>query len=94
MRADALDAVARATGTSMIQRAREHLRRNRMTYTAHMRFAASHGAACIRAGIMLLIHSLAPCWFERAGSNLVRRLRESFDRHEMQRDCKGDASSV
>ena len=78
----------------MISRSRDHLRRNRMTYLGHMRFAASHGAACIRAGIMLVIHSLAPCWFERAGSNLVRRLRESFDRHELERDCKTTPPSV
>lgn len=69
----------------MIQRSRDHLRRNRMTYLGHMRFASSHGAACLRAGFMLVIHSVAPCWFEKAGCNLVRRLRESFDRHELER---------
>lgn len=73
---------------------REHLAANGMTYAEHMRFASSHGARCIRAGIMLVIHSLAPCWFERAGSNLVRRLRESFDRHELERDCKTTPPSV
>lgn len=64
---------------------REHLRRNRMTYIGHMRFAASHGAFCIWAGLMLLVHSVAPCWYERAGSDLVRRLKLSFDRHELER---------
>ena len=69
----------------MIQRSRDHLRRNRMTYTGHMRFASLHGALCIRAGLMLLIHSVVPCWYERAGSEHVRRLLESFDRHEEER---------
>ena len=69
----------------MIQRSRDHLRHNRMSYTGHMRFAASHGARCIRAERMLMVHSLAPCWYQRAGSDLVRRLRESFDRHELER---------
>ena len=78
----------------MITRSRDHLRRNGMTYPSHMRFAASHGALCLRAGIMLMIHSLAPCWFERAGSNLVRRLQKSFDRHELERDCKTPPPSV
>lgn len=72
----------------MIQRSRDHLRRNRMTYTGHMRFAAWHGAFCIRAGVMLLVHSVLPCWYERAGSEHVRRLKESFDRHELEQHCK------
>jgi hypothetical protein len=33
---------------------------------------------------MLLIHSVVPCWFERAGSEHVRRLKASFDRHELE----------
>lgn len=78
----------------MIQLSRDHLRRNRMTYLGHMRFAAWHGAACIRAGLLLLVHAVVPCWYERAGSNHVRRLKESFDRHELERDCKGQTSSV
>ena len=78
----------------MIQRCRDHLRRNRMTYTGHMRFASSHGAACIRAGLMLLVHSVVPCWYERAGSEHVRRLKASFDRHELEQDCKGSCSAA
>lgn len=68
----------------MIQQAREHLRRNRMTYLSHMRFASFHGALCIRAGLMLLVHSVVPGWYERAGSDHVRRLKASFDRHELE----------
>lgn len=78
----------------MLTQSRDHLRRNRMTYLGHMRFASFHGAACIRAGIMLLIHSVLPCCFERAGSDHVRRLKESFDRHNEELDCKGSTSSV
>lgn len=69
----------------MLAASRDHLRRNRMTYLGHMRFASLHGALCIRAGIMLLVHSVLPCWFERAGSEHVRRLKMSFDRHELER---------
>ena len=68
----------------MIQRSRDHLRRNGMTYADHMRFAAWHGAVCIRAGLLLLVHAVAPCWFQTAGSRLVRRMGKSFDRHELE----------
>ena len=59
-----------------------------MTYLSHMRFAASHGAACIWSGMMLLVHAVVPAWFQAAGSRLVRRLGESFDKGE--RDAKGN----
>jgi len=62
----------------MIQRAREHLRQNGMTYLSHMRFAAFYGIACIRAGLRLLIHAVHPGVCRTAGSDLLRRLRERF----------------
>ena len=62
----------------MIQQAREHLRRNRMTYLSHMRFASFHGSLCIRAGLMLLVHSVLPGVYRTAGADLLRRLREVF----------------
>lgn len=78
--------------SGILAASRDHLRRNRMTYLGHMRFASWHGAACIRAGLMLLVHSVVPCWYERAGSEHVRRLKASFDRHELEQDCKGSCS--
>ena len=62
----------------MITRSRNHLRRNRMTYTGHMRFASLHGALCIRAGLMLLVHSVVPGVWETAGGLLLGRLQQSF----------------
>jgi hypothetical protein len=69
---------------SMLTQSREHLRRNGMTYADHMRFAAFHGAACIWSGILLLIHAVIPGWLGGAGSRLVRRMKESFDRHGLE----------
>lgn len=62
----------------MISRSRDHLRRNRMTYLGHMRFASFHGASCIRAGIMLLVHAVVPGVWETAGGRLLGRLQQSF----------------
>ena len=59
-----------------------HLKKNNMTYREHWRFAVSHGFLCLEAGIFLIIHSFMPCFFEHAGSRLVRKLKKSFDRHD------------
>lgn len=69
----------------MIYRSKAHLAKNKMTYFGHMRFASFYGVVCIRAGILLLIHSLIPGLYERAGSKLVRRLKQVFDRHELEK---------
>jgi hypothetical protein len=51
-------------------------------------FAVCHGLICVFAGMMLIIHSIFPCFFEKAGSNLVKKLNLSFDRHENERQSK------
>lgn len=65
----------------LIEKAKSHLVRNNMTYRSHWVFAISHGFLCIEAGLMLIIHSFFPCFFEKSGSALVRVLKRSFDRH-------------
>lgn len=67
---------------SLQKRWSDHLKKNNMTYRDHWWFAVSHGLLCIIAGVMLVIHSLFPCFFEQAGSRLVRKLRISFDKHQ------------
>lgn len=66
---------------NLINKAINHLRENRMTYREHLVFAVGHGFLCCVAGVMLIIHGLIPCFFERTGSNLVRKLKISFDKH-------------
>lgn len=61
-----------------VERAKSHLVSNRMSYREHLLFAAKHGGRCIKAGGMLLIHSLLPCFFRRAGSRLVYRMALDF----------------
>lgn len=63
-------------------RTKEHLKENNMTYREHWKFAISHGFLCIEAGILLIVHSFFPCFFERAGSILVKRLNRSFNQHK------------
>lgn len=66
-------------------RGRNHLLRNNMTYRQHFAFAAGHGFRCLRAAALLLIHSLLPCFFERAGSRLVERMSRDFVEHRRAR---------
>lgn len=61
-----------------------HLQKNNMTYREHWRFAVSHGFLCLEAGLLLIIHGFLPCFFEKAGSLLVRKLKRSFDQHRQE----------
>ena len=66
-----------------IKESKKHLQENKMNYWQHFCFAASHGFCCIKAGIFLLVHSLVPALFQRAGSIIVRRLNKSFTDHNI-----------
>lgn len=56
----------------------EHLKENNMTYTEHLFFALFYGSCCLLAGFYLLVHSILPCFFSTAGSDLVTKLSERF----------------
>lgn len=67
----------------------KHLSENNMTYREHWKFAVSHGIVCLEAGLFLIIHGFCPCFLEHTGSNLVRKLKKSFDNHvEEIKRCK------
>lgn len=55
-----------------------HLKENNMTYTEHMIFALFYGLCCLLAGLYLIIHSVLPCFFPTAGSDLVTKLSKRF----------------
>lgn len=63
---------------SLVKKAKTHLAENNMSYAGHFKFAARHGLSCIRAGLYLLIHAILPCFYQRAGSNLVMKLNKHF----------------
>lgn len=63
------------------RRWKNHLSTNNMTYREHWKFAVCHGVLCLEAGFLLIIHGFLPCFFEKAGTLLVRKLNKSFDRH-------------
>lgn len=69
-------------GLRIIDRANNHLVENNMTYREHLKFAVSHGFLCLKAGLFLIIHGFFPCFFERAGSILVKKLNRSFNQHK------------
>ena len=56
----------------------KHLHENNMGYFEHLVFAASHGITAIVLGIALIVHSIVPPLFPRAGSALKARLSEDF----------------
>jgi hypothetical protein len=68
--------------SSLVNRWKEHLSENKMTYGQHWVFAVGHGLGCIRAGIYLCIHGMLPCFYRHAGSKLVHILEKDFVDHE------------
>jgi hypothetical protein len=56
----------------------KHLRENNMGYVEHMLFALFYGLCCLLAGLYLIIHSVLPCFFPTAGSDLVTKLSKRF----------------
>jgi len=65
----------------IIKKSVEHLDQNNMGYWEHLRFAASHGIRCIKAGVLLILHSIIPAFFPKTGSILVNQLNKDFTDH-------------
>ena len=49
-----------------------------MTYWEHFRFAAGYGVVCIYHGLLLILHSLIPAYFDRTGGKLTNKLNKVF----------------
>lgn len=65
----------------IIKQSLEHLKENKMTYRQHLVFASIHGIRCIKAGVLLIVHSILPGLFPKTGSTLVKKLNKSFTDH-------------
>jgi len=63
---------------NLYQKWNHHLKENNMTYIEHMIFALYYGVLCLVAGLTLIIHSILPCFFQTAGSDLVKKLNKIF----------------
>ena len=66
---------------NVIKESKEHLKENNMSYCEHLRFASGHGIRCIKAGLLLILHSMIPALFPKTGSILVNKLNQSFTDH-------------
>jgi len=64
-----------------IKKSVEHLKRNNMGYCRHLKFASFHGLRCIKAGLLLIVHSIIPAFFPTTGSLLVNKLNKDFTEH-------------
>ena len=53
-----------------------------MTYCEHLVFALGCGLACVKAGWYLIIHGVLPCFYQKAGSDLVHALDKAFKRNQ------------
>ena len=73
---------------------KKHLIENNMTYCEHWKFAVSHGFLCLEAGFLLIIHGFLPCFFEKAGSSLVRKLNLSFDKKAKKIQCTNKTDTL
>tara|TARA_B100000497_G_C7571239_1_gene344167 strand:+ start:565 stop:864 length:300 start_codon:yes stop_codon:yes gene_type:complete len=62
----------------LIRKSIEHLKENQMNYWEHMKFAAGHGIECVKNGLLLIIHSIIPAWFSKAGASLTNKLNKVF----------------
>jgi hypothetical protein len=60
----------------------EHLQENNMTYIEHLIFALFYGLYCLLAGFYLIVHSVFPCFFPTAGSDIVNKLSKRFGKNE------------
>ena len=65
----------------VIKKSVEHLQENNMGYWEHLKFASGHGIRCIKAGVLLILHSIIPAFFPKTGSVLVNQLNKSFTDH-------------
>ena len=65
----------------IIKKSVEHLAKNNMGYWEHFKFAACHGIRCIKAGTLLILHSVVPALFPKTGSTLVNQLNKDFTEH-------------
>ena len=59
----------------------QHLKENNMTYREHFNFAFFHGCMCLKAALLLIIHSIIPALYPKTGSILVNLLNKSFTDH-------------
>lgn len=78
----------------LIDKAENHLKQNNMGYFQHMRFASTQGCRCLRAATYLFVHSVFPCFFPSAGSNLVAQLNSVFTDWKKQYGCRGTSDEV
>jgi hypothetical protein len=62
----------------LLDAARQHLAENGMTYGQHAAFALRCALLCGAAAVLLAIHAILPCWWQTAGADLTRRLKEHF----------------
>lgn len=65
----------------MFKKSIRHLEENNMGYWEHLTFAFSHGVRCIKAGFLLILHSIIPSLFPKTGSKLVNKLNKDFTEH-------------
>ena len=66
----------------LVKKARNHLTKNNMSYYRHFIFAFGYGLVSIKAGILLCLHSILPCFFEHAGSRLVHKIEKVLTERE------------
>ena len=68
-------------GIAMFKKSVWHLKENNMNYWEHLKFASINGLCCIKAGFLLIIHSIIPACFQCAGADITNHLNKHFKQH-------------
>lgn len=66
----------------MLDKSHDHLESVHETYLQHMGFALYFGLRLIGAGFAVIIHAMAPAFFQTAGSGTVNALYEELKRRK------------
>ena len=53
-----------------------------MSYMQHLLFALLYSGVCLSASVFLFVHALLPCFFQTAGSDLVRMMALVFKKRD------------
>lgn len=67
---------------NLINKWTQHLKENDMSYVEHLIFASYYSLVCMVSAFCFLLHAILPCFLQKTGSNLVKKLNHTFNKNE------------
>jgi hypothetical protein len=56
----------------------DHVKKRNITYVEHFIIASFMGLEMIKGGVLLLVHSIIPNYFQSSGSDTIRNLHKKL----------------